>query len=83
MTFEEQLNALIFFHLEEHTSARHLVQVLREDSPEKILHQKTVFAEVPYLKQLISEVLSNSSMFSNNYKALLPKRYSELGDRLY
>ncbi|VAW90214.1 hypothetical protein MNBD_GAMMA17-999 [hydrothermal vent metagenome] len=24
MTFEDQLNALIFFHLEEHTSARHL-----------------------------------------------------------
>ena len=31
MTFEDQLNALIFFHLEEHTSARHLVQTLQED----------------------------------------------------
>jgi len=31
MTFEDQLNALIFFHLEEHTSARHLVQTLEED----------------------------------------------------
>jgi len=31
MTFEDQLNALVFFHLEEHTSARHLVQVLQED----------------------------------------------------
>jgi len=25
LTFEDQLNALIFFHLEEHTSERHLV----------------------------------------------------------
>jgi len=31
MTFEDQLDALIFFHLEEHTSARHLIQTLRED----------------------------------------------------
>jgi len=28
---KNQFNALIFFHLEEHTSARHLVQILRED----------------------------------------------------
>ncbi len=31
MTFEDQLNALIFFHLEEHVSASHLVQTLQED----------------------------------------------------
>jgi hypothetical protein len=31
MTFEDQLKALIFFHLEEHTSAQHLLQVLEED----------------------------------------------------
>jgi hypothetical protein len=31
MTFEDQLMALIFFHLEEHGSARHLIQVLKED----------------------------------------------------
>ena len=31
MTFEDQLNALINFHLEEHASWQHLVQVLKED----------------------------------------------------
>jgi len=31
MEFEHQLNALIFFHLEEHTSGRHLIQSLQED----------------------------------------------------
>ena len=31
MDFEHQLKALIFYHLEEHTSGRHLLQVLEED----------------------------------------------------
>jgi len=30
MTFEDQLNALIYFHLEEHSSERHFVQVLKD-----------------------------------------------------
>ncbi len=32
MDCEHQLKALIFFHLEEHTSASHLLQVLQEDA---------------------------------------------------
>jgi hypothetical protein len=32
MTFEDQLNALVFYHLEEHESGTHLVQVLQDDS---------------------------------------------------
>ena len=31
MDFEHQLKALIFYHLEEHSSGRHLLQVLEED----------------------------------------------------
>ena len=31
MEFEHQLKALIFYHLEEHSSGRHLLQVLKED----------------------------------------------------
>jgi hypothetical protein len=31
MSFEEHLRALVFFHLEEHHSARHLLQVLEQD----------------------------------------------------
>jgi len=31
MSFEDQLKALIFYHLEEHVSARHLIKVLKED----------------------------------------------------
>ena len=32
MTFEDQLKALVFFHLEEHDSASHLIDVLEKDS---------------------------------------------------
>jgi hypothetical protein len=32
MSFEEHLRALVFFHLEEHTSAQHLLQTLKEDN---------------------------------------------------
>ncbi|MCD6590999.1 MAG: hypothetical protein J7K72_03425 [Candidatus Aenigmarchaeota archaeon] len=31
MSFDEHLRALVFFHLQEHTSAQHLLQVLEED----------------------------------------------------
>ncbi len=31
MEFEHQLNALIFFHLERHTSGRHLLQTLQDE----------------------------------------------------
>ena len=31
MTFEDQLKALVFFHLEEHTSDTHLIEVLEKD----------------------------------------------------
>jgi hypothetical protein len=31
MDFEQQLRALVYFHLEEHTSGRQLVQALNED----------------------------------------------------
>ncbi|MCF6158581.1 MAG: IS4 family transposase, partial [wastewater metagenome] len=31
MNFEQQLKALIFYHLEEHSSGRHLLEVLEKD----------------------------------------------------
>ena len=31
MTFEDQINALVYFHLQEHKSARHLAQDLKEN----------------------------------------------------
>ena len=31
MTFDDQLKMLVFYHLEEHVSARHMLQVLEQD----------------------------------------------------
>ena len=31
MNFEQQIRALIFYHLEEHSSGRHLLEVLEKD----------------------------------------------------
>jgi len=51
MTFDDQLKALVFFHLEEHISGQHLLQVLEEDdfardhiAPEEGI-KKSSFAE--------------------------------------
>ena len=51
MTSDDQLKALVFFHLEEHVSCQHLLQVLEEDdfardhiAPEEGI-KKSTFAE--------------------------------------
>jgi len=85
MTFEEQLKALIFFHLEEHVSGQHLLQVLEEDdfardhiAPEKGI-KKSSFAEAINsrgLEQLI-HVYQN---LQTNAVTVLPKEHDELGD---
>jgi hypothetical protein len=67
MTFEDQLKALIFFHLEEHTSGSHLVKVFQEDdfarqhiAPEDGIKKSTFFEAINErgLEQL--EFLKNS-----------------------
>jgi hypothetical protein len=85
MTFEEQLKALIFFHLEEHVSGQHLLQVLEEDdfardhiAPEKGI-KKSSFAEAINsrgLEQLI-HVYQN---LQTNAVAVLPNEHDDLGD---
>src|ERR1035437_6781563 len=53
MTFEDQLNALILFHLDDHTSGRELIQTLQEDeyarehiAPEKGIEKSSFFEAV-------------------------------------
>ena len=70
MTFEDQLNALIFFHLEEDTSARLLFGPYRKTTlPVIILPLRTVLAEVHSQKPLMSVALSNFCMFFNNCRS--------------
>ena len=85
MNFEDQLKALVFFHLEEHTSAQHLLQVLQEDdfareviAPEDGI-KKSSFSEANNSRGLeqFAHVFQNLQTQATN---ILPKNYPELGD---
>ena len=85
MTFEDQLKALIFFHLEEHTSARHLLQVLEEDdfargviAPEEGI-KKSSFAEAINTRGLeqLTHIYHNLQTQAVN---ILPKEHEKLGN---
>jgi len=85
MTFEDQLNALVFFHLEEHTSARHLIQTLQEDD----FARNNIAPEDGISRSSFSEAINERGLeqflyvFQQLQKqacSLLPKKYSKLGD---
>ena len=85
MTFEDEAKALIFFHLEEHSSGRHLVQVLKEDdfarkniAPEDGIEKSSFFEAINTrgLEQL-QFVFQKLSREASN---ILPNQYSELGE---
>lgn len=84
MNFEDQLKSLIFFHLEEHVSARHLIHVLNKDdfAKENIAPkdgiQKSSFSEainhrgLGQLRFIFSKLCPQAS-------GILPSRYEHLG----
>jgi len=85
MTFEDQLNALIFFHLEEHESARELIQNLNHNefakayiTPEGGISRSS-FCEaintrgLKQLQHVFNELYKHAAM-------VLPKQYEELGE---
>ena len=85
MTFEDQVNILIYFHLEEHQSGRHLLQVLKDENFAK-RHiaplggiQKSSFFEdissrgLEQMAELFQKIYGDAS-------SLLPNEYAELGD---
>ena len=85
MTFEDQLNALIFFHLEEHVSASHLVQTLKEDdfarnniAPEGGISTSS-FSEAINERGL-EQFLAVFQQLQQKACSILPKKYSHLGD---
>ena len=85
MTFDDQLKALIFFHLEEHASARHLLQVLEEDdfarkhiAPEEGI-KKSSFAEAINSRGLeqLAHIYHN---LQTDAISRLSKEHDNLGD---
>jgi hypothetical protein len=85
MTFEDHLKALVYFHLEEHHSAQHLLQVLEQDdfarnqiAPEDGI-KKSSFSEATNCRGLeqFFYVFENLQAQATQ---LLPNRHPELGN---
>ena len=85
MTFDDQLKMLVFYHLEEHVSARHMLQVLEQDdfARDNIAPQggikKSSFSEAVNTRgleqlQIVFEKLSRKAA------GMLPNPHPELGD---
>jgi hypothetical protein len=85
MTFEEHLRALVYFHLEEHHSAQHLLQVLEEDdfarsaiAPENGI-KKSSFSEATNCRGL-EQFMHVYQDLQTQASAILPKQNPELGN---
>ena len=85
LDFEQQLNALILFHLDEHVSGSHLLQTIEEDSlarqivgiPEGI--PKSTFFEVINTRGLEQLVYLFEGL-SKSAANILPKEHVKLGE---
>ena len=85
MEFEDQLKALIFFHLEEHTSGRHLIQTLQEDdfarnniAPQAGIHKSSFFEAMT--DRGLEQFLFVFQDLQKHASSILPQQFSELGE---
>lgn len=85
MTFEDQLKALVYFHLQEHKSARHLVLDMKEND----FARQNIAPEGGISRSSFSEAINHRGLeqlqyiFENLYKQAsksLPKEHKNLGD---
>jgi len=84
MSFEEHLRALVFFHLEEHTSAQHLLQVLQEDDfAREVIAPKDGIKKSSFSEATNSRGLEQFAYVFQNLQSqaaqLLPNHHHELG----
>jgi hypothetical protein len=85
MTFEDQLYALIYFHLQEHSSGRHLLQELKENefardviAPEKGIEKSSFFEAIN--TRGLTQLKEVFEALQKEAHKVLPKEYTELGD---
>lgn len=85
MTFEDQINILVYFHLEEHHSGRHLLQVLKENhfarqyiAPEKGIQKSSFFEDIS--SRGLEQMMELFGKLHTQAAKQLPKGNAELGD---
>jgi hypothetical protein len=84
MTFEDQLKMLVFFHLQEHVSARHLLQVLEQDDfARENIAPKDGIKKSSFFEAINTRGLEQFQVvFENLYRqasGILPNKHAELG----
>jgi len=85
MNFEHQLKALVFFHLEEHTSGRHLLQALEEDDfARNVIAPPEGIKKSSFFEAINSRGLEQLTYVFQQLQAqaakILPKEHAELGN---
>src|SRR3970282_836215 len=85
MDFEHQLKSLIFYHLEEHTSGRHLLQVLEEDDfAREVIAPPDGIKKSSFFEAINSRGLEQLTYVFQELQAkaakILPKEHAELGN---
>jgi len=85
MTFEDQLHALIYFHLEEHASGRHLLHVLKEDdfaretiAPKAGINKSSFFEAIN--SRGLDQLMEIFQALQANATKILPAEVGHLGD---
>lgn len=85
MNFEQQLKALIFYHLEEHSSGRHLLEVLEKDdfaktniAPPDGIKKSSFFEAINH--RGLEQLLYIFQKLQADAKQVLPKQHKDLGD---
>lgn len=72
MTFDDQLKMLVFYHLEEHVSARHMLQILEQDD----FARENIAPQDGIKKSSFSEAINTRDL--NSYKSYLKNSAARL-----
>ncbi len=85
MTFEEQLDALIYFHLSEFKSGRHLMQVLEKDNfAREVIAPESGIKKSSFFEAINSRGLEQLLYVFQKLQAkacqVLPEKHTEYGD---
>jgi hypothetical protein len=85
LNFEHQLKSLVFFHLEEHTSGRHLLQVLEEDDfAREVIAPPAGIKKSSFFEAINSRGLEQLTYVFQQLQAkaakILPREHAELGN---